>query len=738
MNLARRLRFFVLLFISFTVYHNHVAGQDRYVLSRLGGEIEFDGISNEPAWDSIKPLPLIMFHPVYGVEPTEETEIRIAYDNSYLYMGAICRDSQPDKMKIQFRRDDWNYGVDWVGLILDTFNDKENTVTFNTSPSGGRTDVAFSNDAANLMLDMNMSWNTYWDVKSKTDDTGWYAEMRIPFSSLRFKDSDGDVVMGLSTWRYISNTSESYVYPHVDIKHQFWGVFKASQTQEILIRGIESKKPLYITPYILGGLSQEFRLNDENSEYERYNYLARDLGLDVKYRVSDYLTLDATINTDFAQVEADDQVVNLTRFSLFFPEKRQFFQERRSNFEFNFDRQNRLFYTRRIGIYEGKPVGIYGGARLVGRAGAWDVGLLSMQSAPVEDLFSENFTVMRVRRQVINPSTYVGGILTNRMDFKGDFNTAYGLDGVFRLFGDDYLKLMWAQTFENENENRPFSFDPARIYLNWERRSLEGVAYNLSYSRAGTDYNPGIGYERRSNYSKYGASLLYGWIREDSWIRTHKILLDGFYYSNNADNVTESAEIWLGWDFLSKEGAIGLITGRLIYDNLLEDFNLSEEVSVLAGPYTFFNLKGELSTPRGKSFRIESDFEIGPYYDGWLSSIGISPRWIIKNRVQFEWTYQFNRANFSERDQQFDAHILRLNGLLTLSTKFSVAAFVQYNSAIDAVLSNFRLRYNPKEGNDFYIVYNEGYNTDRYRELPVLPVTSERTIMIKYTYTFIL
>ncbi len=479
-------------------------------------------------------------------------------------------------------------------------------------------------------------------------------------------------------------------------------------------------------------------MNDENSEYERYNNLARGLGLDVKYRVSDYLTLDATINTDFAQVEADDQVVNLTRFSLFFPEKRQFFQERRSNFEFNFDMQNRLFYTRRIGIYEGKPVGIYGGARLVGRAGAWDVGLLSMQSAPVEDLFSENFTVMRVRRQVINPSTYIGGILTNRMDFKGDFNTAYGLDGVFRLFGDDYLKLMWAQTFENENENRPFSFDPARIYLNWERRSLEGVAYNLSYSRAGTDYNPGIGYERRSNYSKYGASLLYGWIREDSWIRTHKIMLDGFYYSNNADNVTESAEIWFGWDFLSREGAIGLITGRVIYDNLLEDFNLSEEVSVLAGPYTFFNLKGELSTPRGKAFSIGSEFEIGPYYDGWLSSIGISPRWIIKNRVQFEGTYQFNRVNFSERDQQFDAHILRLNGLLTLSTKFSVAAFVQYNSAIDAVLSNFRLRYNPKEGNDFYIVYNEGYNTDRYRELPVLPVTSERTIMIKYTYTFIL
>jgi len=319
MNTTNGLSVLILWFIFFATLPNHLLGQDRIILNRLGGEIEFDGIGDESAWDSIKPLSMITFNPVYGVEPREETKIRIAYNDDYLYMNAICRDSQPEKMKIQFRRDDWNYGVDWVGLILDTFNDKENTLAFNTSPSGGRTDVAFSNDAANLALDMNLSWNTFWDVKSKTDDAGWQIEMRIPFSSLRFRDSDGDVVMGLSAWRYISNTSEAYVFPQVDIKHGFWGVFKASQTQEILIQGVKSKKPLYITPYILGGLSQDFSLNDEKTEYVRSDKFARGLGLDLKYRVSDNLTLDATINTDFAQVEADDQVVNLTRFSLLFP-----------------------------------------------------------------------------------------------------------------------------------------------------------------------------------------------------------------------------------------------------------------------------------------------------------------------------------------------------------------------------------------------------------------------------------
>lgn len=738
MKLAKKLKYFHSLIIFMIIFHSFLFGQDRYILSRLGGEFKFDGICDEPAWDSIKPLTLIMFIPVYGNEPSEKTEIRIAYDNDYLYLGAKLYDSQTEKMKIQFKRDDWKYSCDWVGLIIDTFNDKENTVVFATSPSGGRTDVSFSNDFSNIMMDMNLSWNTHWDVKVKTDNKGWYAEMRIPFSSLRFQDVDGEVVMGLSAFRYISNKNESYVFPGVDIKHGFWGIFKASQTQEIVIKGIKSRKPLYIAPYVLGGLGQEYKLNDEDTKYKRIDNTTWDAGIDMKYRMSDNLTLDVSLNTDFAQVEADDQRVNLTRFSLFFPEKRQFFQERRSNFEFNFDMQNRLFYTRRIGIYDGKPVGIYGGGRMVGRVGSWDVGFLSMQSAPVEDLFSENFAVMRLRRQVINPSTYIGGIVTNRMDFKENYNTAYGLDGIFRLFGDDYLKFMWAQTFENGNDNQPLSLDPARIYLNWERRTMKGIAYNLSYSKSGADYDPGIGYEQRDNYSRYGLSLLYGWIYDNSWIRTHKIQLDGFQYTGNANNITESAEIWLGWDFESKEGMTGTITGKLIYDNLLEDFKLSEVDSVLAGSYSFYHLEGDFSTPRGRLFSIESNVEIGPYYDGWRTSLSISPRGIIKNRVELIGTYQFNRVNFPDRDQQFDAHIFRLNNLLMLSTKLSVAAFVQYNSAIDAVFANIRLRYNPKEGNDLYIVYNEGYNTDRHRDFPILPITSERTIMIKYTYTFIL
>lgn len=513
------------------------------IISRLKGELKFDGVCNEQAWGKIEPLPFIMFQPYYGNQPAEKSEVRITYDDNYLYLGGKLYDSQPDNMKMQLKRDDWKYSCDWLTLILDTFNDKENTVVFATSPSGLRTDVAFSNDANNVMMDMNLSWNTFWDVKTKKTDEGWFAEMRIPFSSLRFNDVDGEVVMGLSLMRYISRKYEANVFPWMKLKHGFWGSYKASQAQEIVLKGIKSKNPLYIAPYILGGLSQEYKLNDEETEYDRSDNTTRQAGLDVKCRISDNLTMDVSLNTDFAQVEADDQMVNLTRFSLFFPEKRLFFQERKSNFDFNFDMQNRLFHSRRIGIYDRQPVSIYGGGRLVGRVGPWDVGALSMQTAPVEDLFSENFAVMRLRRQVINQSTYIGGIVTNRTDFKGNYNTVYGLDGIFRLFGDDYLKLMWAQSFENTKDNDPISFDPARIYMNWERRTSKGFGYNLSYSRSGTDYNPGIGYERRKNYSNYGLRFLYGWMPEKSWIRAHKIQVDGFQYMRNSDNSRETSEI---------------------------------------------------------------------------------------------------------------------------------------------------------------------------------------------------
>jgi hypothetical protein len=584
-----------------------------------------------------------------------------------------------------------------------------------------------------------LSWNTFWDVATSQNNEGWFAEMRIPFSSLHFQDRNGHVVMGIIVQRKIARKDERDVFPKIPPHWGTYSVFKPSQAQEFVLDGIYSRRPLYVAPYILGGSEQSFELIENESVYQQTENLEYEVGLDVKYGLTSNLTLDVTLNTDFAQVEADDQQVNLTRFSLFFPEKRLFFQERSSNFDFNFEssESNRLFYSRRIGIHAGEIVRIFGGARLVGRVGPWDLGLLNMQTAPIDELPSENFGVFRVRRQIFNPYSYIGAISTTRIGMDGSYNIAYGLDGIIRVFGDDYLTIKWAQTFESDKKNNPLSLDLARIRFNWTRRTIKGFGYGLSFSRAGVDYNPGIGFEMRENYSRLATGLWYGWIPgKNSTLFSHRISLSGFLFLRNADNEIESVKTSIGWQLRTKSGWEGKISLQFFCENVPETFSLSDEAAVPEGKYSFYGLNGEISSASGRPIHARATLDFGAFYDGWRASLGLTPRWNISPDLELSGTYQYNRIVFPNRDQRFAAHIARLRALFMLSIKFSATAFIQYNSAINAVIANIRFRYNPREGIDLYLVYNESLNTNRYRDDPVFPFSSSRTILLKYTYTF--
>jgi len=697
-------------------------------------------MSDELAWQSIQPLPLIMRSPDYGHEPSERTEILLGYDDDYFYIG--CRLFDSDQSKIQStatKRDDWKTSLDHIGIIIDTFNDNENAMIFVATPSGLRIDATTKNDALGApATNLDLSWNTFWDVETVRNSQGWFCEMRIPFSSLRFQDrDDGHVIMGFIAYRWIPRKNEMAIFPGIELKHGSWGFIKPSQSHEVVIEGIQSRRPFYVTPYILGGIGQNNDLNDDETAYSRDDDTDFELGLDVKYGLTNNLTLDVTANTDFAQIEADDQQVNLTRFSLFFPEKRLFFLERSSNFEFNFDDSNRLFYSRRIGIYDGKPVRIYGGGRIVGRVGPWDVGFLSLQTAPKEDISSENFTVLSLRRQVINPRTYIGGIVTNRMELDGGYNTAYGLFGIFHLRGEDYLTFRWAQTFEDGADNDPFCLESARLYAIWERRSIKGLAYNFSYSRAGDAYNPRMGYERREDNTQFKSRLLYGWILgEHSAMQTHSISSHGFVFLRNHDNSVESAEFGPGWEFRMKSGFTGAIAAKIYYEDLVETFELWDDTEVPVDQYTFYGLEGKISTSEGALYKVGANFQAGSFYDGWRITLGVTPRWNVSPHLELSGFYQINRLVLDWRDRALLGHVVRLKSLVMLNVNLSISTFLQYNSIIDRIITNVRLRYNPREGNDFYLVYDEGYNTDRYREDPFLPVTRNRAVMVKYTYTF--
>ncbi|MDQ4107058.1 MAG: carbohydrate binding family 9 domain-containing protein, partial [Actinomycetota bacterium] len=329
--------------------------QEPLVIPKLAGPIELDGRIEEPVWAQALSLPLVQMIPSFRAEPSERTEVLVGYTEHYLYAACRCYDRGTPSVS-SFMRDHTGWD-DVFGLLLDTFNDNENGLGFFTTPAGLRLDVAVANDMAGDRV-YDPSWNTAWDAAVVEYDDGWSAEIRIPISSLRFQIEGGRVVMGLTATRFIPRKNEVAVFPAIPPEWGNLSHMKPSQAQDVVFRDLEPRTPLRVTPYILAGLGQQAVLNAAETAYHRESERTYDAGLDLKYGLTGNLTLDLTVNTDFAQVEADDEQVNLSRFPLFFPEKRQFFLERASTFAFDFGGPNRRFYSRRIGLHEGQQVRI--------------------------------------------------------------------------------------------------------------------------------------------------------------------------------------------------------------------------------------------------------------------------------------------------------------------------------------------------------------------------------------------
>ena len=716
----------------------------RLVIPKIQGPIKLDGLSDEPAWRSVTPIPLVQQAPRYGAAPTERTEALLAFDDNFLYVAGRLYDREPAKIQSPTKkRDSFVEATDWFGIELDTFNDKENALVFFTTPSGLRFDCAVFNDAVPLSLDMsgmpmNVSWNTFWDVATVRTGEGWFAEMRIPLSSLRFQDEGGKVVMGLIFGRWIARKNENDIFPAIPTHWGQLSGFKPSQAQEVEFHGLYSHKPLYIAPYVLAGASRSNDLNEAETAYVQTDAIKHDVGLDIKAGLTNNLTLDLTANTDFAQVESDDAQVNLTRFSLYYPEKRLFFQERTSNFDFNMGGSNTLFYSRRIGLDDdGRPVRIYGGARVVGRLGGWDVGLLDMETAAHDDQPAENFGVLRLRRRIFNSYSYVGGIVTSRLGTNGTYNVAYGLDGVFRAFGDDYITFHWAETFENGAANKWGSLDAAKFGFTWERRTVKGFAYTFRVARAGPDFDPGMGFMLRENYTASRIRLLYGWFPgEKSFLVSHDLYVEGLAYWDNGTRRVESVDFGPAWEFTTKSGWSGSILPKLYFEEVNEEFEFSDNAVIPVGRYTFGGLKGMIMTPQGRLLSGAIFFEGGSFYDGSRLTVGVMPQWSLVSDLELSGMLQYNYVRFPARSQTYIAPIAQIRLMATLSTKVSASVMTQYSGGDDAVTANFRFRFNPKEGTDLYLVYNEGANTNRLRKSPVPPLTSGRMVAVKFTYTF--
>ena len=710
-------------------------------IPRLPGEIVLDGVVDEPAWDELAPFEMTMYQPNFGGALTERTEVWVAHDDSYLYVAGRMWDSDPDGIRTgTFYRDQYS-GDDILSVIIDSYNDYETAVWFTVNPSGVRQDRTVSNDAEFTNgMPMSWDWNSYWDVVTTQTEEGWFAEFRIPFSTLGFQVTGDEVEMGLILYRAVARKNERQTFPPIEPRWGRLGFAKPSRAQRVVLRDVQQSAPVYLTPFALGGFKQNPVLAEPpevpTAQWRSERDPTTELGLDLKYSPTSNLALDVTLNTDFAQVEADDQQINLTRFALFFPEKRQFFQERASTFDFNTGGMfNRLFHSRRIGLDQGEIVRIYGGARAVGRWAGTDFGFLNMQTAPHHGVSSENVGVFRLRQQVIDDFSSVGGMLTTRLGSSGRNNTAYGLDAVIRWLGYEYLIVQWAHTFDEAAEQAGgLESGLGRVRL--ERRRDEGFSYYAEGIRVGEDYVPGLGFQLRKDFTYGGAQLRYRQMRDDSSpLLARALQISTAQYFRNADQSAESREIKPELEFDFRDGS-NLTVGTLSsFESVRAAFPISDVV-IPAGEYWFHELTSTLRFPRSDLLRGDFEASVGSFYDGTRVRLSLGPVWVVSKYLELEAGYEVNRLDFADRGVATTAQLASLRVKTALNPKVSMSTFGQYNGATDQTSLNIRFRYHFREGTDLWIVYNEGFNNVRDAGLgPRRPLSSGRALLVKYSHT---
>lgn len=707
-------------------------------LHRVTAPIRLDGLLDEPVWRTLNSLPLTMFRPTAGAQPTEAAEIRIGYDDHNLYIGARLGMRNTRAIRSQTVTRDALGVDDWFRVLLDPYHDRQSGVEFRTNPAGAQYDAAVSADGAVV----NDSWNSVWDVATARSATGWTIEMRIPLSSLRFQVVNNQVTMGVLVTRFITETNEWATYPAVD-PHFPNADAQPSLAQAVVLELVRPTRPVYVTPYLLGGVASTNDLSADGGSIEHSRTTTHEIGGDLKVALTSNLNLDLTANTDFAQVEADDQQVNLTRFDLSFQEKRQFFQEGAGIFSVDLSGlggPETMFYSRRIGLADdGRPLRLYGGARVVGRVGGWDIGALDMQAATPDGSHSENLGVWRVRRQVLNDQSTIGAIATTRFGIRGQNNSAYAIDGHLRVLPRDYALFNVGQSVDGRLPGG--GWESRLMQVGIERPpslESEGFTYRAGVQWAGKDFNPGLGFFPRTDYTLWYGEAHYGVNPgPKSIFQIIQPNVTSFRYASNADGTTESGYIGGYIAATLRSGGFAFVGLVRNVELLPEELFLPDDATIPAGSYRFSAVNAGFSTSSRHAFRVSVNVTTGKLYDGKQIDVIIQPTWTISPRLEASASFERNHLRFDSRNQVLDADLAHLRLQAAFTTRLSVAAFVQYNRAARLVAGNLRARYRFAEGRDLYVIVNNATNSDRDRLLPIgprLPVEQNQALLVKYSH----
>ena len=685
--------------------------------TRLTEPLRVDGRLDEPVYEAVQHVTdFVQQLPDEGEPGSQRTQAWVLFDDDRLYISARCYDTAPPSEWVanEMRRDVGQLRQnDSFSVLLDTFYDRRNGLAFLVNPIGGFSDFAVSNEG-----NVNTDWNTVWDSRTARFDGGWTVEIEIPFKSLRYRPTTSQV-WGIQLRRIIRRRTEASYLTALPISAArgnsvIAGLWRVSQAGSLV--GIEVPAQghnIEIKPYGIGGLT-----TDVEADPPTRNALDGQLGLDVKYGITRNLTADFTYNTDFAQVEADEQQVNLTRFSLFFPEKREFFLEGRGNFDFaqggGVDGAGapRLFFSRRIGLQAGEVVPILAGARLTGKVGAFDVGALNLQTddQPIAGAATTNFSVLRIKRDILRRST-IGGMLTNRSrSLVGDgSNQVYGLDTRFAFFDDVHLLGYVARTRTSGRRGRDAS------YLGQFAYAGDRYGLNLGHLVIEENFIPEIGFVQRDNVRRTTTSarfsprpLSIGWVRRFS-------LSGGLDYVQAADDrVLETRERRVAFEVQLENSDRFTVSATDRYELLTRPFTIAAGVTLPVGGYGFRGAAATYSFGQQRPVSGSVAVRTGSFWSGDSTSVGLSRGRIeVTPQLSVEPSLSFNWVDLPEGRFTAGLGLVRVN--YTVTPRMFFSGLLQYNSGVEAVSTNVRLRWEYSPGSEVFVVYTEDRDLDPFR-----------------------
>ena len=702
-------------------------GRATVLAIKLAEGIRLDGQLDEAVYHTVPAITgLVQQVPVEGAPATEKTEAWIMFDDTNVYVSARIWDSAPESEWIanEMRRDTNQLRQnDTFTVFFDTFYDRRNGVNFYTNPMAARADQTFTNEG-----NPNSDWNPVWDVRTGRFDGGWTAEMEIPFKSLRYR-SGSPQLWGVQLRRAIRRKNEWVYLTRLPISSGGGsgaaGIFRVSGAGTLV--GIEpptASRNIEIKPYAIGGLT-----TDVNASPPKDGERNGDFGLDVKVGITQNLTADFTYNTDFAQVEVDEQQVNLTRFSLFFPEKREFFLEGSGIFGFArggigggfggggggfFGGGNAptLFYSRRIGLQAGAAVPIIGGGRVTGKLGPFDVGALNIQTDDerISGAESTNFTVVRVKRDILRRSA-IGGILTNRsVSLVGDgASQAYGVDGTFAFYENIQMLSYYARTQTPGVSGENSSYQ-AKLDYTADRYGLA-----VDHLLVEDNFVPEVGFLRRDNFRRTYVQGRFS-PRPQSFDAIRQFRFEGSVdYILLADsNLLETRQNQFRFQTeLENSDRFGL-TLNDNYELLLAPFAPGPSVTIPVGGHNFNDV--ELSYQLGQQRRINGQVSLlrGGYFNGNITTVGFRQgRIAVLPQMSIEPSISINWIDTPQGSFRTDLALTRIN--YAFNPRMFFSGLVQYNSAFDTISTNLRLRWEYTPGSELFVVYTEDHDSTPLR-----------------------